>query len=288
MMSKPLDFRATLKPLEKELDEGDGREDDSDDELGSGSDRDSFTSLLASPSSAPASPSSARGSPSSPPDSLHDEAGGDTVPEHPFAHATAIEVLHDRVIDVEEEVRAYTALRRAASEDAMSALYFASAGSSSANPSNTVPARIRRRRPRSPSPAPTSIVLADHTGESAAFARDVHIPAWAFVGGTGPGGYVVYECVVATRDGPRSDVRGPTIRVHKRYSEFAALDAALRRGLPPSARAHIPPLPPANALARFRPRFLARRRAQLEAWLMRVLLHPDIGGSRAVREWMCV
>ncbi|KAI5827616.1 hypothetical protein K523DRAFT_246381 [Schizophyllum commune Tattone D] len=81
---------------------------------------------------------------------------------------------------------------------------------------------------------------------------------------------------------------GPTIRVYKRYSEFAALDQELRQTLPMAARAHVPPLPPANALARFRPRFLASRRAQLEAWLMRVLLHPDIGGTRAVREWMCV
>ena len=36
-----------------------------------------------------------------------------TTPKHPFAGATKIEVLHDRgVIDVEEEVRAYAALRR--------------------------------------------------------------------------------------------------------------------------------------------------------------------------------
>ncbi|KAI5897178.1 uncharacterized protein SCHCODRAFT_02616900 [Schizophyllum commune H4-8] len=303
-----------------------------------------------------------------------------STPKHPFAGASKIEVLHDRgVIDVEEEVRAYAALRRAASEDAMHERFL---GPSRANTtSNTFSVRPRRR-PRSPSPAPTSIVLADHSGESAAFARDVRIPGWTCVG-AGPGGYVVYECVVATRERPDSYAQastsssntpaprqrttsfmptssssssassfatfdsssaslasassssstftftpatpfsaspfsasaspfspspfpsstpsprppshrrqkstpGPTIRVYKRYSEFAALDHELRQTLPMAARAHVPPLPPANALARFRPRFLASRRAQLEAWLMRVLLHPDIGGTRAVREWMCV
>ncbi|KAL1742277.1 hypothetical protein HDZ31DRAFT_66144 [Schizophyllum fasciatum] len=118
------------------------------------------------------------------------------ISQPPFAHATKIEVLHDHgVIDIEEEVRAHAALRRAASEDAMHERYAGPA-------SKTVSVRPRRRR-RSPSPAATSVMLADNSGQSAAFARDVHIPGWTCVG-AGPGGYVVCDCVVATRERPDS------------------------------------------------------------------------------------
>ena len=60
--------------------------------------------------------------------------------------------------------------------------------------------------------------------------------------------------------------------VHRRYSQFAAADAALRaRG------ARLPPLPPKGLLAGRGPAFLAARRAGLAAWLSAAV---DLFGGR--------
>ena len=48
----------------------------------------------------------------------------------------------------------------------------------------------------------------------------------------------------------------------------------------------IPTLPPKFPLAKFRPTFLDRRRRHLQHWLSAILLHPEIGGCQAVREWV--
>jgi hypothetical protein len=80
--------------------------------------------------------------------------------------------------------------------------------------------------------------------------------------------------------------QGPIIHVHKRYSAFDELNSTLRRTLPAHQRPHVPPMPPKQPLAKFRPAFLDRRRRLLEHWLSAVLLHPEVGASQAVREWV--
>ena len=110
----------------------------------------------------------------------------------------------------------------------------------------------------------------------------------------------VYDCAIKTKE-------GTVIHALKRYSAFAQLYARLRATLPVSICAHIyssrmsdnhpvpsqrnqqpfiPSLPPKFPLAKFRPTFLDRRRRLLQYWLCAILLHPEIGGCEAVREWV--
>ncbi|KIY67921.1 Phox-like protein [Cylindrobasidium torrendii FP15055 ss-10] len=182
---------------------------------------------------------------------------------HPFAHTKArLEIIPNK-IDIEEESRLYDALcenddysfgiRR---EPRVSLDYNASLFSRESQ----------------------SIWLADNVGESATFARDVKISGWTSVGDAGTG-YVVYDCVIKTKE-------GTVIHAHKRYSGFESLDRALRKTLSRTQRRLVPELPPKAPLSRYRPAFLDRRRVLLQHWLSSVLLHPDIGGSKAVRLWV--
>ncbi|KAJ7747167.1 Phox homologous domain-containing protein [Mycena maculata] len=180
---------------------------------------------------------------------------------HPFANTTSrLEILPNR-IDVEEESRLY--------DD----LVF------DATPTEPRPPQ----RPYSPGGPPSvfsnDIWLGDNMGESAAFAREVKISGWTSVGDALGGAYVVYDCVMKTKE-------GNLIHAHKRYSDFVALESELLRTLPRSQRTVVPELPPKAPLARYRSAFLARRRHALEHWLSAVLLHPDVGGCEAVRRWV--
>jgi len=74
--------------------------------------------------------------------------------------------------------------------------------------------------------------------------------------------------------------------VHKRYNAFEDLFNSLHRTLPRQQHRIIPLLPPKTSLAKYRPSFLEKRRKMLERWLSSVLLHPDLGGSQAVRNWL--
>ncbi|KAJ7060364.1 Phox-like protein [Mycena amicta] len=182
------------------------------------------------------------------------------LPIHPFAHSTSrIEVI-PAGIDIEEEARLYDDI-----------LF---------DESPTTP---RHPRPYSPQGAPSvfsnDIWLGDSIGESTTFARGVEISGWTSVGDLQRGAYVVYDCVVKTKE-------GPSIHAHKRYSDFVKLEHDLLRTLPPSTRHSVPALPPKAPLARYRSAFLARRRRALEYWLATVLLHPDIGGCEAARRWV--
>lgn len=111
----------------------------------------------------------------------------------------------------------------------------------------------------------------------------------------------VYDCVITTKE-------GLGIHALKRYSAFAQLYARLRATLPvrppfscaprtllekrrsyapqASQQSYIPSLPPKAPLAKFRPAFLDRRRRLLQHWLSAILLHPEMGGCQAVREWV--
>jgi len=198
---------------------------------------------------------------------------------HPFANTTAkLELIHpSSAIDVEEEARLYDELLTNAEENAS----------------------MRRFRP-SGSPGPPSIFskdiyLGDNTGNSSslAFARDVRISGWTNVGegntsrsptlkqgmGMRGGVYVVYDCVITTKE-------GTSIHCLKRYSAFLELYEALKKTVPRQLLPNIPPLPPKASLARFRPTFLDNRRRRLQFWLASVLLHPEIGATAAAREWV--
>ncbi|KAF7327178.1 PX domain protein [Mycena kentingensis (nom. inval.)] len=181
-------------------------------------------------------------------------------PLHPFANSTSRIEIIPAGIDVEEEARLY--------DD----IVF--------DESPTTP-----RHPYSPhARGPPSIFsndiwLGDSIGESTTFARGVEISGWTSVGDVRGGAYVVYDCVVKTKE-------GISIHAHKRYSDFVRLEAELLRTLPPSFRAVVPSLPPKAPLARYRAAFLARRRRGLEHWLAAVLLHPDVGGCEAARRWI--
>ncbi|KAJ6467856.1 Phox homologous domain-containing protein [Mycena sanguinolenta] len=179
----------------------------------------------------------------------------------PFAHTTGRLEIIPNGIDVEEESRLY--------DD----LVFDSSPIEPRPPA----------RPHSPVAPPSvfsnDIWLGDNCGESAAFAREVKISGWTSVGDALQGAYVVYDCVIKTKE-------GTPIHAHKRYSDFVALESQLLRTLPRSERPFVPELPPKAPLARYRSAFLARRRRALEHWLSSVLLHPDVGGCEAVRQWV--
>ncbi|KAJ1307128.1 hypothetical protein OPQ81_001246 [Rhizoctonia solani] len=124
------------------------------------------------------------------------------------------------------------------------------------------------------------IWLDDNCGNAdRTFARDVQLVGWASVGDNISTGYVVYDCAIRTKE-------GVTIHVHKRYNSFVKLEKTLRRTLPSHVIHNIPALPPKNAFAKYKPSFLDARRRKLQTWLATVLMHPDIGGCPAVREWI--
>ncbi|KAJ6537868.1 Phox homologous domain-containing protein [Mycena capillaripes] len=180
---------------------------------------------------------------------------------HPFAHTTSrLEIIPNH-IDVEEESRLY--------DD----LVF------DESPIEPRPPRRSYSPVAPPSVFSNDIWLGDNSGESGIFAREVKISGWTSVGDSREGAYVVYDCVMKTKE-------GTLIHAHKRYSDFAALELQLLRTLPRPKRPFVPELPPKAPLARYRSAFLARRRLALEGWLTAVLLHPDVGGCEAVRRWV--
>ncbi|KDR79566.1 hypothetical protein GALMADRAFT_243664 [Galerina marginata CBS 339.88] len=221
------------------------------------------------------------------------------APVHPFANTTAkLEVLPSSsnadAIDVEEEVRlSNTPVRTPTHASKLT--------KPKPNPPALAPPAYRRRPSSLPPESIFSadIFLADNTGSTLSglaplFAQDVHIAGWSTVGdgggkfgsgGTksvsmgGGGAYVVYDCVITTRE-------GTTMHVLKRYRAFEELREALKKTLPPSLLPSIPALPPKSALGRFRPAFLDSRRKLLQFFLVRVLLHPEIGGREVVRRWV--
>ncbi|KAF5336768.1 hypothetical protein D9758_016391 [Tetrapyrgos nigripes] len=190
-------------------------------------------------------------------------AGDPSLPQHPFASTTSqLEILPNK-IDIEEEARRYEEACWEGDRDS-DRVY---------------------GRPSSPTIAPSifsgdGIWLGDNSGESSTFARDVKISGWTSVGDNSKGGaYIVYDCVIKTKE-------GTVIHAHKRYNAFVDLENSLRKTLPRHQQRYIPQLPPKAPLARYRPAFLDRRRRQLEYWLSSVLLHPDVGGCKAVRLWV--
>jgi hypothetical protein len=78
-----------------------------------------------------------------------------------------------------------------------------------------------------------------------------------------PGAFVSWTIRVET-------LSGSAMTVSKRYSEFDRFRARLIRSFPAS-QAAVPELPPKSVIAKFRPRFLEKRRAGLQYFLKWVL-----------------
>ncbi|KAI0825559.1 Phox homologous domain-containing protein [Irpex lacteus] len=190
--------------------------------------------------------------------------------------ASMLEILPQE-IDVEEEMRVY--------EDMCDTPIV---GSLSDEETTTT---SRRRLPRSHTKRPDSIFsqdshsiwLADNSGKGSsstgAFAQDVQVIGWTSVGDKKGGAYIVYDCAIQTKE-------GAVVHVHKRYSAFEQLYWRLRSTLPPYQQSLVPQLPPKNPLSKFRAAFLDKRRRALQHWLASVMLHPDVGGCQAIRQWV--
>ncbi|KAG9318959.1 Phox-like protein [Chiua virens] len=178
---------------------------------------------------------------------------------HPFRNATGLLVLLPDKIDVEEESRFYDQPCDEPDGGASRSSIHLSLGP--------------------PSVFSHDIWLGDSLGESGAFARDVRISGWTHVGDKLGGAYVVYDCVIRTKE-------STTIHAHKRYSAFLELYQALKQSLPSHLQHFVPILPPKSPLSRYRPAFLDHRRRQLQYWLSAVLLHPEIGACQAVKWWV--
>lgn len=182
------------------------------------------------------------------------------TPTHPFRNTESLlVVIPNDGIDVEAEAQLYDEL----CDDQVSI-----------HPST---------RPKSPQGPPSifsrDIWLNDNSGTSLAFAQNVHIAGWTSVGDKLGGAYVVYDCVIHTKE-------GTTIHAHKRYNDFVLLYDALKHSLPKHQHHFIPALPPKSPFSRYRAAFVDRRRRQLQYWLSAVLLHPEIGACQAVRWWV--
>ncbi|KAG8699174.1 hypothetical protein FRC08_005459 [Ceratobasidium sp. 394] len=223
-----------------------------------------------SPKASPASRST-NSLPSGPSDSQPKQndilAGSESEPTHPFAQSSGlVQIIRPTVKDlIEEEANFWDEFT---TDDG---------NRSGANTSGRVspPGSAANRSVFS-----NDIWLDDNCGNAdRTFARDVQLVGWANVGDNISTGYVVYDCAIRTKE-------GITIHLHKRYSSFVKLNDALRRTLPPDVIHNIPALPSKNALAKYRPAFLDSRRRKLQTWLAAVLMHPDIGGCQAVRQWV--
>ncbi|KAJ7157696.1 Phox homologous domain-containing protein [Mycena crocata] len=180
---------------------------------------------------------------------------------HPFSHTKSRLEIIPKGIDVEEESRLY--------DD----LVF------DESPTEPRPPQRSYSPIGPPSVFSNDIWLGDSTGDSTVFAREVKISGWTRLGDALGGAYVVYDCVMKTKE-------GTLIHAHKRYSDFVTLEHQLLRTLPRSQRSFVPELPPKAPLARYRAAFLANRLRGLEHWLSSVLLHPDVGSCEAVRRWV--
>ncbi|KAI8994857.1 hypothetical protein BDB01DRAFT_831800 [Pilobolus umbonatus] len=96
--------------------------------------------------------------------------------------------------------------------------------------------------------------------------------------GVGYGSYVCYNCTVL------NDKMAP-ITVIKRYSDFVDLREALIKQYP-LLKKSIPKLPPKKMVGKFTPTFVEQRRRELEYFFKYVVLHPTLGASSVVKNWI--
>ncbi|KAK5008219.1 hypothetical protein LTR28_004272 [Elasticomyces elasticus] len=132
---------------------------------------------------------------------------------------------------------------------------------------------------------PRPIQLEDHSEEDheqsrACWARHVTIDDYVVVSGNGTaiGSYVVFIVNIET-------LKGGSLMIRKRYSEFDALRDSLIDTFPFSA-ASIPELPRKSVISRFRPKFLEQRRAGLAHFLKCVLLNPEFSAAPVLKDFI--
>jgi len=130
-----------------------------------------------------------------------------------------------------------------------------------------------------------AITLQDNTDEGdsknkACWARSVYIEDHVIINGsrTGIGAFVVWNITVET-------LRGGSMRIRKRYSEFDDLRDKLLQTFP-NSKAAMPPLPPKSVISKFRPKFLENRRSGLQYFLNCILLNPEFSGSPVLKEFL--
>ena len=102
--------------------------------------------------------------------------------------------------------------------------------------------------------------------------------------------YTVYQVVSERHRAIHSDLeqeeeegdeQKPIISsVDRRFSHFSALLQLLRKLFPPIA---IPDLPENRYVGRLRAEFVETRRRDLQRWLSRIVRHPILSNSEAVR-----
>jgi len=114
----------------------------------------------------------------------------------------------------------------------------------------------------------------------ACWARSVYIEDYVIINGsrTGIGAFVVWNITVDT-------LRGGSMRIRKRYSEFDDLRDKLLQTFP-NSKAAMPPLPPKSVISKFRPKFLENRRTGLQYFLNCILLNPEFSGSPVLKEFL--
>ncbi|CAG7849588.1 SubName: Full=Uncharacterized protein {ECO:0000313/EMBL:CCA69347.1} [Serendipita indica DSM 11827] len=189
------------------------------------------------------------------------------TPFYPFANAKGLlTVIRDEHLDVQAEAE-----------------FLADFEDDDTVDSRSIPPSRRSVDTRSEARSVISqeIWLEDQTsgGASSTFARDAMITGWTCVGDQKAGAYIVYDCAITTKE-------GNTFHILRRYNDFVRLRHSLMRTLQSNERSYVPKLPPKSPLARYRSVFLDKRRRALQHWFRTVLLHPDIGSSQALRQWV--
>ncbi|EJT74489.1 hypothetical protein GGTG_08329 [Gaeumannomyces tritici R3-111a-1] len=114
----------------------------------------------------------------------------------------------------------------------------------------------------------------------ACWAKSVSVTDHVVVNGsaTNIGAFVVWNIRVETLSGSYMNIR-------KRYSEFDDLREKLMITFP-NFEAAVPALPPKSVIAKFRPKFLEKRRSGLQYFLNCILLNPEFSGAPVLKEFL--
>ncbi|KAI9505835.1 hypothetical protein BX070DRAFT_250709 [Coemansia spiralis] len=107
--------------------------------------------------------------------------------------------------------------------------------------------------------------------------NDVRIIGWA-TRGRGLDVHTEFKVVVHLS-------RGANMTVMRRYTEFELLRDAVCAKYP-MFQERVPALPPKRAFGKFDDRFLTRRESGLQFFLAYVMLHPVIGCSGIIKQWL--
>ncbi|KAJ2687857.1 hypothetical protein IWW39_002611 [Coemansia spiralis] len=114
-------------------------------------------------------------------------------------------------------------------------------------------------------------------GRHRTLADDVRIIGWV-TRGSGLDVHTEFKVLVHL-------TRGENLTVMRRYTDFALLREVLCQRYY-AFRKRIPHLPPKKAFGKFEDKFLKERESGLQFFLAYVMLHPVIGCSSIVRQWL--